>query len=262
MAVDPGVAYKFLVALLMPLNLVLGLGAAALVLAARGKGRPASGAGALALLLLFAISTPWLPDALASSLERRYPPVAPADSASADAIVVLGGCLAPAIFPRLSEELDEASDRMLHGARLYRAGKAPVVVLSGGNLPWSSAPRPEAESMAAFVEEWGVPRSAMIVEARSRTTRENAVESARLLRARGVRSILLVTSAMHMPRAVEAFGPTGLRVIPSPAGFGVVDSKNRPLLSWLPSSGAIGRFQGALWEEGGRLYYRYRGWSR
>jgi uncharacterized SAM-binding protein YcdF (DUF218 family) len=73
------------------------------------------------------------------------------------AALVLGGCLAPERPPRLSAELVESSDRLLHAARLYRAGKAPVVLASGGAVPWTSTSRPESEAMAAFLVEWGCP---------------------------------------------------------------------------------------------------------
>jgi uncharacterized SAM-binding protein YcdF (DUF218 family) len=51
--------------------------------------------------------------------------------------------------------------------------------------------------MAALLVEWGVPRTAILVDVRSRTTRENAVEIERILTARGARSLLLITSALH-----------------------------------------------------------------
>ena len=255
-------AYKFLAAALMPINVILALGGAALVLAARKKARAAAGTGAAAFLLLLAVATPAIPNAMVASLERRYPPVAPQHSASADAIVVLGGCLAPERPPRLSAELVDSSDRLLHAARLYRAGKAPVVLASGGTVPWTSSSRPEAEEMAAFLVEWGVPRTAILVDARSRTTWENAVETEGILKARGARSILLVTSAIHMPRAVAAFRMTGLSVTPSPTDYLVTDPEAAPYLEWFPSPGSVSRFQVALWERGGLLYYRLRGWTR
>src|SRR5450830_783644 len=102
---DGTVAYKLLAAALMPINVILVLGAAALVLTARRRARAAAGAGAAAFLLLLAAATPAVSNAMVASLERRFLPVPPERSASADAIVVLGGCLAPERPPRLSAEL-------------------------------------------------------------------------------------------------------------------------------------------------------------
>src|ERR1019366_7836195 len=102
--------------------------------------------------------------------------------------------------------------------------------------------------LSSELVEWGVPRTAILVDARSRTTRENAVETERILTARGARSLLLVTSALHMPRAVAAFRKTRLSVIPSPTDYLIADPENAALLDWFPSPDSMTRFQAALWE--------------
>jgi uncharacterized SAM-binding protein YcdF (DUF218 family) len=116
--------------------------------------------------------------------------------------------------------------------------------------------------MAALLVEWGVPRTAILVDARSRTTRENAVETERILTARGARSLLLVTSALHMSRAVAAFRMTRLSVTPSPTDYLVADPEKAALLDWFPSPSSMTQFQAALWERGGLVYYRLRGWAQ
>jgi uncharacterized SAM-binding protein YcdF (DUF218 family) len=57
------------------------------------------------------------------------------------------------------------------------------------------------------------------VEDRSRTTAENARNSAALLRDAGIARVALVTTAMHVPRAAAAFEAAGLRVVPAPTGY-------------------------------------------
>ncbi|MBK6407521.1 MAG: YdcF family protein [Holophagales bacterium] len=64
--------------------------------------------------------------------------------------------------PRLGPELVDSSDRILHAARLFRAGKAPLVIPTGGRLPWTPAPRTEAAGIADLLVEWGVPRTAIV----------------------------------------------------------------------------------------------------
>jgi uncharacterized SAM-binding protein YcdF (DUF218 family) len=76
-------------------------------------------------------------NALARSLEWQYSP--PTDIPAADAIVVLGGGTEPAIPPRRSVEINSAGDRVFAAAQLYRDGKAPVLILSGGNIDWLSS---------------------------------------------------------------------------------------------------------------------------
>jgi len=253
-------AAKLLATLLLPLHASLLLGLAALGLAARRRPRAALAASALALSTLWAASTPRLAVALVSSLEARFPPVAPADSPPADAIVVLGGSLASTRPPRLGPELVDASDRVLHAARLYRAGKAPLVVPSGGQLIADPRFPKEAEEMASLLVEWGVPRGALLLEASARTTHENARDTAALLRSRGARRALLVTSALHMERALRTFRAAGVDAIPAPCDYAGIRTEGS-VLSFLPSPGALATTHAALWERIGLVYYRLRGFS-
>ena len=71
---------------------------------------------------------------MVASLEQKFLPVPVHKSPQADAIVVLGGSVAIPDSPRLEVELTGTSDRILHAARLYRAGKAPLVVATGGGF--------------------------------------------------------------------------------------------------------------------------------
>jgi uncharacterized SAM-binding protein YcdF (DUF218 family) len=150
---------------------------------------------------------------------------------------------------------------VLHAARLYRAGKAPLVVASGGNPPHLGAEASESEDMADLLVEWGVPREAIVTEGASLDTRENAVGTARLLTARGLRRILLVTSALHMTRAAAAFRAAGLEVLPAPTDYQAVDAREVTWLDWLPDAGALARSSRALHEHLGRVWYRLRGWG-
>ena len=252
-------ASKIAASLLLPLNLSLLLGLAALILARRHRGGAAAACGLLALAILGTASLPVASDALVARLEREYPPADPAEAPKAGAIVVLGGTVAPGLPPRRGPELVEASDRVLHAARLFRAGKAPLVVPTGGRLPWSPAERSEADEVADLLVEWGVPREALVLEKNARTTSENAVETARLLRARGVRRVLLVTSSLHMRRALAAFRAEGVEAVPSPCDARVESTRAREPLDWLPRPGALERTHDALWELLGLAAYRITG---
>lgn len=252
-------ASKIAAALLLPLNLSLLLGVAALVLARRHRGGVAAGCGLLAVAILGGASLPAASDALVASLERAWPPADPSTAPTAGAIVVLGGAVAPGMPPRRGPELVEASDRVLHAARLFRAGKAPLVVPSGGRLPWSATARTDAAEMADLLAEWGVPREAIVLEEKARTTSENAVETAKLLRARGVRRVLLVTSSLHMRRSLAAFRAEGVEAIPSPCDARVASPRRREALDWVPRPEALARTHDALWELLGFAFYRVTG---
>lgn len=252
-------ASKIAAALVLPLNLSILLGLAALVLARRRHAGAAAAVGLLALAILYAASVPAVRDALVSPLERDFPPADPAAAPAAGAVVVLGGSLATGIPPRRGPELADASDRILHASRLFRAGRAPLVVPTGGRLPWSPAARSEAAEMADLLVEWGVPREAILEEGRGRTTAENASETAKLLRGRGVRRVLLVTSSIHMRRALAAFRVEGLEVVPSPCDALVAGPSATGALAWLPSPEALAGTHRALREHLGLAFYRLTG---
>lgn len=126
----------------------------------------------------------------------------------AGAIVVLGARVLPGGIPSGS-----LVARVEQGAALFHAGLAPLLVLSGGG----AAERAEAEVAYALATGLGVPGGACLLETESRSTAENARHSARLLRERGIREIILVTDPFHLLRASHHFRREGLAVAPSPA---------------------------------------------
>jgi uncharacterized SAM-binding protein YcdF (DUF218 family) len=166
------------------------------------------------------------------------------DLPSADAIIVLGGAVTPAQPPeRPTFVLGESSTRVLHAAALYRAGKAKWIVVAAGNRPGNVRQQTEADAIAEFLMQLGVPDSAIKRERASRTTRENAANAKPILQALGAHRVLLVTSALHMPRALKTFekmwGPTDIQLIPAVTDVRVVPEGNAGPRMWLPSLEAL-----------------------
>ena len=151
--------------------------------------------------------------------------------------------------------LIDESDRLLQGLRLYRAGKAPLLVCTGG----ARGGTPEAQGMGRLLQEWGVPSGAILLEEHSLNTRENAVFTYSALKARGIGRILLVTSALHMPRAAAVFRKAGFEVNPAAADFRTGWGE-ASLWDWLPKARNLERSDRALREWIGLLVYRLRGW--
>lgn len=102
---------------------------------------------------------------LAGGLEREFPPKLVDALPSADAIVVLGGGVGANPKTIHYTELFAAADRVAHAARIWKAGKAPVVIPSGTGEEYASRP---------FLLELGVPETAILVENEARNTEENA----------------------------------------------------------------------------------------
>ncbi|MBL9076668.1 MAG: YdcF family protein [Planctomycetes bacterium] len=105
--------------------------------------------------------------------------------------------------------------RLRYGAWLQRRTGLPM--LTSGGVPGTDLPSLAALMADAAQREFGVP--VRWREERSADTRENARYSAELLHTAGVRRVLLVTSAWHMPRAAACFTRQGLTVVPAPTGF-------------------------------------------
>ncbi len=177
-----------------------------------------------------------------------------------DAVVVLGGIIDPAMSRESGEtKLDETADRILRAYELVRSGRARFVLLSGGASQLPPGDLPEADRLAAKLVEWGIPPGQVVVEPSSRNTRENAIESSRIAASHGWKRLLLVTSAIHVPRAVGCFRAVGLEpdVLP-------VDRRARDAtgLEWLPRALALSRSTDVLREMAGRLVYRVMGYTR
>lgn len=217
---------------------------------------------AAVLFLIFMacpISSNWLVD----SLERQYPDRGIEGENGAQAIVVLGGSLKMPSEAHRKSGLTNSSDRLLEALRLYRAGKAPLIAVTGGDNPLLLATRKihEAEQMRSLLEEWGVPESAIVVEDASVNTHENALFTRRVLAARGIQHIILVTSAIHMPRAAAAFRKVGFDVEAVPADFLSGRPDQAMFFQWFPASGALLNSNNALHEWIGLWAYRLRGWA-
>jgi len=219
------------------------------------------------IAILWISSTAWAAGQLARSLEWQYFP--PAEVPHAEAIVVLGGGTDAKVYPRPGVEVNGAGDRVLFAARLFKDGMADHVLLSGGEITWlSSTSSTPAGEMAAILEELGIPRDKLWLEDQSQNTHENAIFSKKILDEKGIGRILLVTSAMHMPRAVGLFAKLGVEVIPIPVDYSVTLADSTPeqqdwlgkILGLLPSSGNLSTSTNAIKEYIGLLIYRLRGW--
>ena len=221
----------------------------------------------LALVFLGLGSNRWVAYSAARSLEWQYIPQG--EITAADVIVVLGGGTEAADYPRSMVEVNSAGDRIFYAAQLYRENKAKFILLSGGSIPWgdedSQSPAKDMESLLILL---GVPSESIWLEAQSRNTYENALFTTKMLREKGVNRIILVTSAMHMPRAVGLYRHQGIEVIPAPTDFTVTESGWQRLfepsfavqsLQLLPGVGSLSLTTKVMKEYLGILIYTLRG---
>ncbi|HVB48739.1 MAG TPA: YdcF family protein [Burkholderiales bacterium] len=240
--------------LLPPLDLivVMALG----LLLARSRPRAGLALAWLALAALAALSMPVVGDRLAATLEHREPPLADAAAraSGAQAIVILGGGRNRGALEYGGEApKNDTLARLRYGAHLARVTRLPVLV-SGGRPDGGRAS--EADLMAAVLErEFNVPVKWR--ETRSIDTIENARFSSAMLREAGVKRIILVTDAIHMPRALARFLATGLAVVPAPTDY-LAQAVHTPV-DFLPAARGLLRSSAALHEWIGILMSPWRG---
>ncbi|MDY0833830.1 YdcF family protein [Pseudomonas sp. SED1] len=142
-------------------------------------------------------------------------------------------------------------ERQRYAARLAKASGLPV--LTSGGLHYGTPPS-EAELMAVSMQDdFGV--SVRWKEERSRTTWENAQMSAEILLPQGIKRVVVVTQAWHMPRSRWSFEKAGFTVVPAPVGFLSLDNA-RPLGGWMPEFKSIWQSGQLLNEAVGQVGYR------
>jgi uncharacterized SAM-binding protein YcdF (DUF218 family) len=159
----------------------------------------------------------------------------------ADVIIVLSG--------------DDNGERVSEAVRLYKKGYAGKLLMSGGPLAWRLTAADWMKKQAVYL---GVPAKAVLLEKASRSTRDNALFSLRILKARKVKSCILVTSPQHSRRASRTFkklfGRQGIKIASQPVPL--VRSRFRPDGWW----GRHEDSQLVLWEHFASLYYLLRGY--
>lgn len=255
---------KFLPPFIYPLGLALIAIAVAVFLWRRPRAQRILLVAALSVLLLG--SNEFVSMSLTRSVEWQYFP--PKELPHADVIVLLGGGTSPANYPRSTVELNGAGDRVVYAAWLYQQGAAPVILASGGAIDWLETGKSAADDMAFLLDLMGVPEDTIWLEENSRNTAENAAECAQALREKGIKRIILVTSAFHMPRSVPLFENQGLEVIPAPTDYSVTQADWDALtelgpgllVRLLPSADNLAATSKVLKEYIGMVVYRMRGW--
>lgn len=258
---------KLLPLFLYPVGLACVLLLAALIL--RRRARLRNGLVLTALLVIWLGGNRFVAMGLAGWLEGLVPPLEAA-AAEADAILVLGGATRPLSPPRPTHELNEAGDRLLYARRLWAAGVAPRIIVTGGGAVYvGPVVVAEAVSMAEQLKAMGVPEGAILQEDASRNTYENAALTGALMEREGIKRVILVTSALHMPRSAAIFRRQGIEFTPAPTDYLVTEvdwqfylqpSLEVQIFNLVPSADDMRLTSMAMKEAIGVVVYRLRGW--
>lgn len=169
--------------------------------------RKKAGAGLLACaMLMYLLSTGFIADCLIQVAETRQPAGGSLDDA--DAIVMLGGGATEGVADLSGSGVPSAEvmGRLVDTVRLYRRLRKPVIV-SGGSEPGGFS---EVDVDKRFLLDLGVPEEVILVEKSSRDTVENAANIVKIVKRRGFRKVVLVTSGYHLRRSSMIFEQSGI----------------------------------------------------
>ncbi len=206
-------------------------------------------------VLCLLTATPAGANLLVALQERRVPdPAVCAAPTPATAVLLAGGVRrSPAGATDVAALNDSAVQRTLAAANLMRERPGTELVISGGSRPGDAVA--ESTLMAELAGRLGVPAAAIRTETGSRTTWDNAT-GVRALKPPVPRRIWLLTSALHMPRALIAFRAAGFEPCAWPVDFRT--TRLRDFDDFLPRGGAVARTEAVLHELVGELAYRWR----
>jgi uncharacterized SAM-binding protein YcdF (DUF218 family) len=214
----------------------------------------------LALGYLF-MTTPLGAAVLRQGLGAVYPSIQnAADARGAQTIVVLGnGVFTYAEGGRVvGVPTRQTAWTVLEGARVFHLLDGATVIASGGIVVPGVQLEPEADIMALELEHLGVPRDRIVLDRTSLNTYEQSVRMETLV-GRGQRMVL-VTTPIHMPRAVALFRARGLDVVPSPSALAFRPRNLSPLLWIAPNPNSLSESHLAMYEYMAFAHAWGRGW--
>ena len=218
--------------------------------------------GIAGLVVLMVMSTVPVSNALVWSVEHQSKSTYRED-VTYDTVVLLGGIVDEEASAASGQpSYNENVERLVMTHRLLQDGKAKTAIVSGAAMDPKLAQWGEAVALGRQLEAWGIAKDRIIIEDQARNTRENAIHSQTIARARGFERVLIVTSAFHMPRAAECFSAVGMKVDTLSVDFRGHERFGGALAEWLPRAHSLAVSSAVVRELFGRLIYRVQGYGK
>ena len=240
-----------------PSNFLILLLVASLVLERLHRPRAAHALVAVATVSLVAIFLLPVDQWIAAPLENRFAPAVPPPCV--DGILLLTGGEFPTISASRDSPTTDAAGRYAAATDLLRRYPQARLVISGGSpYVFEDNEHPEAAVGSAYLGELGVDGSRVTLEPRSRTTWENFVLARGVAKPKPGETWLLVTRAIHMPRAMGIAQALDWPMLAWPTDY-LTPAPGSPPILWLRASTSLARVDAAIKEWIGLAAYRLTG---
>lgn len=201
----------------------------------------------ITLFLLYMVSSPIFVNFLLKYWEpKKYN----ADNGYEVAAVLTGGMVKRYDYNSKHIWLGKSGDRAVQAFELYKSGKIKKIIISGGSISLlgNKYINSENDGIRQYLIHSGVRPEDIIQESQSKNTRDNAVNTARILRQQfKINKCILITSAFHMPRAVQCFKKVNVDVSAFPAHY-LQENYELWIDKFFPSEQALVAFY-YLWHE-------------
>ena len=218
--------------------------------------------GGLALFVLWFFSTEVVANALFHRLEHQVESTNQPNEVY-DAVVLLGGVGEERIEVESGQlAFNDNVERLIATHRVLADGHARFAILSGAAAFPDLAAHSEARMLARQLALWGIAPSRLILEEQALNTHENATYSKEIAIQRGFAKVLIITSAFHMPRAVECFGAVGMPVDTLVVDYRAPERTRGFPNSILPRTAFFDMSSAYFRELFGLYIYRFQGYAR
>lgn len=206
-----------------------------------------------AIFCLYVFSTPIVAGNFFKLIEGTAPRKTPTEMPSVDAIVVLSGMINQIKSTNGVQPEWADPDRYFGGIELFKAGKAPKIIFTRGQLPWGKTLQTEGDILKKFALEQGIPDSSILLTDNVENTADEAKAVVKILGK--WKSIILVTSAYHMPRSVQLFEKQELIVKPYRVDYKLDQLSSITLMDFLPDADSFRLLNTGYREFIGRVIY-------
>ena len=201
------------------------------------------------------VTTDYFIDRALYPIENRYPQITQSDILKGDAYILLGGGL---FIDTGGGDVPtpNALDRIVKTAIYYKISPKKIFISGGAPLHNKVS---ESKIYRKYLIDLGVNRDDIIIEEKSRTTKENAKFISEHIKDEDLKSVILITSAYHMERSIYIFSRylDAIDILPAPCNY-LSSNHNNQIFNFIPKYYNFLKFQIVIWETIGNIYYKIR----